>query len=257
MLAAEVAAQSPVPVLRGTLERAVASAEGRACPLLWRCCLRLEARHGRHEAVRRWVLAWGLQCWVGGMGMQGMCLCSVCVCMCVFQKEGSLQRLLPGSTQQRGGMLATALLTLPLAHPPTHPHSRHCRVFLRAVGACPWSKALWCDGLALLNGHATPKELSGGRSPAHAAAWGCSAVPCAWRPPCSCRCCSPTWPDCLSACCASEYIEVMKDKELTLRTDVFEVALSQLEKEAGGDEGDGGGGATPGPETAAAGSVGA
>ena len=35
------------------------------------------------------------------------------------------------------------------------------RVFLRAVGACPWSKALWCDGLAALNREAPPRELSG------------------------------------------------------------------------------------------------
>lgn len=36
-----------------------------------------------------------------------------------------------------------------------------CRLFLRAIGACPWSKAVWCDGLALLNGTVPPKELSG------------------------------------------------------------------------------------------------
>jgi hypothetical protein len=35
-----------------------------------------------------------------------------------------------------------------------------CRVFLRGVGACPWDKALWLDGVALLNGHAPPKELA-------------------------------------------------------------------------------------------------
>ncbi|KAL4443524.1 hypothetical protein ABPG75_011261 [Micractinium tetrahymenae] len=60
------------------------------------------------------------------------------------------------------------------------------RLFLRAIGACPWSKAMWCDGLALLNGRVPPKELS-------------------------------------------EYMEVMKDKELVVRTDMLEVALAQLE----------------------------
>lgn len=65
-------------------------------------------------------------------------------------------------------------------------HAAVRRLFLRAIGACPWSKAVWCDGLALLNGTVPPKELS-------------------------------------------EYMEVMKDKELVMRTDVFEVALVQLE----------------------------
>ncbi|KAL4447355.1 hypothetical protein ABPG77_007388 [Micractinium sp. CCAP 211/92] len=65
-------------------------------------------------------------------------------------------------------------------------HEAVRRLFLRAIGACPWSKAIWCDGLALLNGTVPPKELS-------------------------------------------EYLEVMKDKDLVMRTDVFEVALAQLE----------------------------
>jgi hypothetical protein len=33
---------------------------------------------------------------------------------------------------------------------------------------------------------------------------------------------------------AAEYIEIMKDKELVLRTDVFEVVLAELESGAGG-----------------------
>ncbi|EFN57952.1 hypothetical protein CHLNCDRAFT_142066 [Chlorella variabilis] len=112
MVAVEVTTHSPGAVVQATLERAVSSDSGRACPLLWRCYLRYEAYRGRRDAARR--------------------------------------------------------------------------LFLRAIAACPWAKAVWCDGLALLNGHAPPKELS-------------------------------------------EYVEVMKDKELTLRTDVFEVVLAQLE----------------------------
>ena len=49
------------------------------------------------------------------------------------------------------------------------------RVFLRAVGACPGSKAVWTDGLALLNGTAPPKELTG-----EIGDWGCN---------CCRRCC--------------------------------------------------------------------
>ena len=33
-------------------------------------------------------------------------------------------------------------------------------MFLRGVGACPWAKGLWLDGLALLTGAAPPKELA-------------------------------------------------------------------------------------------------
>lgn len=64
------------------------------------------------------------------------------------------------------------------------PDSLH-RIFLRAVEACPWSKSLWIDGLELLNGHSSPKELS-------------------------------------------EYLHIMKDKELAVRTDVLEAVLNKL-----------------------------
>jgi NRDE-2, necessary for RNA interference len=64
------------------------------------------------------------------------------------------------------------------------PDSLH-RTFLRAVEACPWSKALWCDGLELLNGYSSPKELS-------------------------------------------EYLSIMKDKEIAVRTDVLEAVLARL-----------------------------
>lgn len=87
MVAVEVTTHSPGAVVQATLERAVSSDSGRACPLLWRCYLRYEAYRGRRDAARR--------------------------------------------------------------------------LFLRAIAACPWAKAVWCDGLALLNGHAPPKELSG------------------------------------------------------------------------------------------------
>lgn len=40
------------------------------------------------------------------------------------------------------------------------------------------------------------------------------------------------------ACCA-EYLEVMKDKDLVLRTDVFEVLLAQLEAQQGAEAGGG------------------
>ncbi|GAB4821148.1 hypothetical protein N2152v2_008194 [Parachlorella kessleri] len=60
------------------------------------------------------------------------------------------------------------------------------RVFLRGVGACPWDKALWLDGMALLNGSAPPQELG-------------------------------------------EYLDIVKDKDLLIRTDVYEVLLAQLE----------------------------
>ena len=62
--------------------------------------------------------------------------------------------------RQKRTQLLPACLTTSLPPPPPPPP---CRVFLRAIGACPWSKGLWCDGLALLNGHVPPKELSGGR----------------------------------------------------------------------------------------------
>ena len=64
------------------------------------------------------------------------------------------------------------------------PESLH-RTFLRAVEACPWSKSLWIDGLELLNGYSSPKELS-------------------------------------------EYLNILKDKELAVRTDVLEAVLSGL-----------------------------
>ena len=45
----------------------------------------------------------------------------------------------------------------------------------------------------------------------------------------------------LSAPRSAEYLEVMKDRGLVLRTDVFEVLLAQLEGDGGGGGGDGGG----------------
>lgn len=65
------------------------------------------------------------------------------------------------------------------------PDSLH-RTFLRAVEACPWSKSLWIDGLELLNGYSSPKELS-------------------------------------------EYLNIIKDKELVVRTDILEAVLSGLQ----------------------------
>ncbi len=67
------------------------------------------------------------------------------------------------------------------------PESLH-RTFLQAAEACPWSKALWCDGLELLNtsGYSAPKELS-------------------------------------------EYLAIMKDKEIVVRTDVLEAVLRRIE----------------------------
>lgn len=66
-----------------------------------------------------------------------------------------------------GGCLqVVALCSLHVApgHLPSHPTPLvflTCRVFLRAIGACPGAKAIWTDGLALLNGVAPPKELTG------------------------------------------------------------------------------------------------
>jgi hypothetical protein len=65
------------------------------------------------------------------------------------------------------------------------PESLH-RTFLRAVEACPWSKSVWYDGLKLLNGYCSPKELS-------------------------------------------EYLEILKNKEFPMRTDVLEAVLAGLE----------------------------
>jgi hypothetical protein len=86
LAAVEVATASPADAVRAALERAAASPEGGACPLVWRARVRWEAARGRPDAARR--------------------------------------------------------------------------AFLRAVGTCPWSKALWADGLAALNGHAPPEELN-------------------------------------------------------------------------------------------------
>jgi len=81
----------------------------------------------------------------------------------------SLMRLLPQPYRKRS---MPAAAPVPADQPLLHAcrlctiiHSKQpaCprRLFLRAIGACPWAKALWCDGLALLNGRAPPKELSG------------------------------------------------------------------------------------------------
>jgi len=64
------------------------------------------------------------------------------------------------------------------------------RVFFRAVNACPWSKALWLDGLRALHGVLPPGEMG-------------------------------------------ELLEVMTEKGLRLRTDIFEALL----EDAGGVEG--------------------
>ena len=62
--------------------------------------------------------------------------------------------------------------------------------FFRAVNACPWSKALWLDGLRALHGVLPPGEMG-------------------------------------------ELLEVMTEKGLRLRTDIFEALL----EDAGGVEG--------------------
>lgn len=64
------------------------------------------------------------------------------------------------------------------------------RVFFRAVNACPWSKALWLDGLRALHGVLPPREMG-------------------------------------------DLLEVMMEKGLRLRTDIFEALL----EDAGGAEG--------------------
>jgi len=64
------------------------------------------------------------------------------------------------------------------------------RVFFRAVNACPWSKALWLDGLRALHGVLPPGEMG-------------------------------------------DLLEVMTEKGLRLRTDIFEALL----EDAGGADG--------------------
>lgn len=129
MLAVEVLSRSPGAVVQSTLERAVRHDSGRHCPLLWRCYLRFEAGRGRQDAVRRCVVGVLEQAWGGWV-----------------------------SWQQSTAAVGTAALGWHRAAPSA---PKTCRLFLRAIGACPWAKALWCDGLALLNGRAPPKELAG------------------------------------------------------------------------------------------------
>jgi hypothetical protein len=63
------------------------------------------------------------------------------------------------------------------------------RVFFRAVNACPWSKALWLDGLRALRGVLPPAEMG-------------------------------------------ELLDVMVDKGLRLRTDIFEALLEDAAADA-------------------------
>ena len=131
----EVVSRSPAAAVQAALERAVSSDAGRHCPVLWRCNLRYEAARGRHEAVRRW----------------GPC-----------RHAGAVSGWPRLSAMPCRLGASSARVDRP-AHVPAPP-APHARLFLRAIGACPWSKALWCDALALLNGHAPPKELAGARA---------------------------------------------------------------------------------------------
>ena len=149
MLAAEVATRSPAAAVQSVLERAVSHASGRHCPLLWRLYLRFEAHRGRHDAVRRW----------------GAAAPAAALAQGATQVVRTCQWLRPCPPLPLLAWLACwhpaapQPLRSPLDRAPLR--SFFCRLFLRAIGACPWAKALWCDGLALMNGHAPPKELSG------------------------------------------------------------------------------------------------